>query len=130
MLLFYLFFSDLYNICVLSLDILSIPITLYILKVYHKEDETPRPKWLLSVTYTFGKLLNCISCRKKEKTPVNVIHIDVGIDGEKEKTEKESLTWKEIAEIWDRIFLRIYIVIITILTVIIMITLLVGYLSM
>ena len=121
-----------YNLLVLSLDILSIPITLYILKVYHKEDEIPRPKWLLSVTYTFGKLLNCMSCRKKEKekTPVNVIHIDVGIEGEKEKTEKVPLTWKEIAKTWDRIFLRIYLFIITILTVIVMITLLAGYFSM
>ena len=73
-----------------------------------------------------------MSCRKKEKekTPVNVIHIDVGIEGEKEKTEKVPLTWKEIAKTWDRIFLRIYLFIITILTVIVMITLLVGYFSM
>lgn len=71
-----------------------------------------------------------MSCRKKEKTPVNKIHIDVGIDGEKEKTEKEPLTWKEIAKTWDRMFLWIYIAIITILTVIVMITLLIGYISM
>ncbi|XP_052079759.1 acetylcholine receptor subunit alpha-like isoform X3 [Mytilus californianus] len=135
---------SLYNLMVLIAGILSIPITLFILRCHHNVSNDPVPKWLLSTTSCFQKFLRkflrisvCFCCRKKDKisTEVNFLKsktvsiIDV-IENEAYKMkqdDKQELAWSEISGIWDDFFFTVYMVFVIVITTIMMTTLLIGY---
>ncbi|CAC5371538.1 unnamed protein product [Mytilus coruscus] len=133
---------SLYNLMVLIAGIISVPITLFILRCHHQEESIndPVPKWLLSTTSCFQKFLRisvCCCCRKKDKisSKVNflksktVSNIDV-MENEPYKTkpgDKKELTWREISGIWDDFFFVVYMIFVIVITTIMMTTLLIGY---
>ena len=55
--LYYFYISDAYLVIVLFLDIISCPLTLFIIKCHHRSDEKPIPKWVKGLTSCFKVML-------------------------------------------------------------------------
>ncbi|CAG2244294.1 unnamed protein product [Mytilus edulis] len=144
---------SLYNLLVLIAGILSIPITLFILRCHHEFPQNTVPKWLLSTTSCFQRFLRistCFCCRRKDEIStevkdfklktvciVNVMESEANTikprgkpknEANTKKTgDEQELTWNEIVRIWDEFFFTVYMFFVIVITTVMMITLLYGY---
>ncbi|XP_071148581.1 acetylcholine receptor subunit alpha-like [Mytilus edulis] len=126
---------SLYNLLVLIAGILSIPITLFILKCHHESSQDPVPKWLLSTTSGFQKFLNCWRRNDKKSTkvnflkskPVSTVDLMENAACKIKLDDNPELTWNEISRIWDEFFFIVYMIFVIVITTIMMVTLLAGY---
>ncbi|XP_052079243.1 acetylcholine receptor subunit alpha-1-A-like isoform X1 [Mytilus californianus] len=120
-----------YLLLVLALGVLSVIITIYVLDCHHKNEQLPVPKWLIKMStsclakFACWKDNSCLCGRKVQ--PYGEAKDSVPETTDKHSGELGSLTWKDISQILDGFFLRLYLLIICFMTFILFLTLLVGY---
>ena len=105
------------------MDIVSVPITLFIINSYNRKPEEPIPVrepipgYIRKITSCF-KLLSCQNtgtCCKSRKI-INVVSVDEKLNTNRESEEFASLEWTDISRIWDVFFLKFYLMSVFIVT--------------
>ncbi|XP_063411900.1 neuronal acetylcholine receptor subunit beta-3-like [Mytilus trossulus] len=120
-----------YLLFVLALGVLSVIITIYVLDCHHKDENVPVPKWLMRMStsclakFACWKDNSCLCGRKVQ--PYGEAKESIPETTEKHSGELDSLTWKDISQILDGFFLRLYLLIICFMTFILFMTLVIGY---
>ena len=125
--LYYFYISDAYLVIVLFLDIISCPLTLFIIKCHHRSDEKPIPKWVRGLTSCF-KVMLC----KGQKTccKTRKVRVDTVADAKHHFDDTDAeFNWTDVSKIWDMFFLRFYLVVVTFVTVCVIAALLYGFYS-
>ncbi|XP_052103515.1 neuronal acetylcholine receptor subunit alpha-6-like [Mytilus californianus] len=145
-------YLSLYLAFILTLGAISVVLTIIVLRLHFKTENTVIPKWLKTLTKTvLRKMAFMAPCRKEFKvndiqnlSTADIISIDdvqgykndpirvmkkeniTSIPDTTENAESE-LTWQELAIIMDAVFFNIYIALITITTILLFITFTIHY---
>lgn len=130
-----------YLVLILSLGVVSVCLTIFVLSLHFKPEEEKIPEWVKTLTNSFlirvACMKKCGSCSRGSKvdeahlsdtTMLKKLKVDekndlTSADG---KSDQE-LTWQQLSEIMDRVFFNIYISIIVIVTVMLFLVVFIAY---
>lgn len=117
-----------YLLIVLALGVISVFITIYVLECHHKDKEVPVPEWLSNLSMGCCAKFACwkdFKCRCGRK--IKPEDYNTSVEKIKNKEDNDTPTWKDICHILDAFFLRIYFIIIGLLTCMMLLTLIIAY---
>ncbi|XP_061164958.1 acetylcholine receptor subunit beta-like [Saccostrea echinata] len=117
-----------YLIIMLAMGVISVLLTIYVLKCHHSPEDRPIPNYLKKFCFLASKIAFIDACCKQKIYSIDDPEIESkSKEVPKSPNEDSELSWPEVTRILDKFFFRFYAVFLLIVTLCVVLTLIIHY---